>query len=49
MLRTFLVLKLWIKINSNKEKVEILLIRGECGKHLARAQQLYVARYPEKP
>jgi hypothetical protein len=34
---------------SNKERVEMLLICGEYEKNLARTQQLYVARYPEKP
>jgi predicted transcriptional regulator len=33
---------------SNEEKVEMLLIYGECGKNSARALQLYAARYPEK-
>jgi hypothetical protein len=35
-------------VYSNEEKVEMLLIYGECGKNSVRALQLYVARYPEK-
>jgi hypothetical protein len=35
-------------VYSNGEKVEMLLIYGECGENSVRALQLYTARYPEK-
>jgi hypothetical protein len=35
-------------VYSNEEKVEMLLIYGECGENLVRTLQLYAARYPEK-
>jgi hypothetical protein len=35
-------------VYSNEEKVEMLLIYGECGKNSVRVLQLYAARYPGK-
>jgi hypothetical protein len=35
-------------VYSKEEKVEMLLINGECGKNSVRALQLYTAVYPEK-
>lgn len=34
---------------SNLEKVDMLLIYGECGKNAVRSVNLYAERYPERP